>query len=66
MGAFAIASAPGLLVAVFAAGRLRGLSRHGRRTLSVILALGALVVAFRAVDVVRDEPPCCHAAAEVG
>ena len=66
MGAFAIASAPGLLAAGFAAARLRGLSHHGRRTLSVILALGALLIAFRSVDAVREEPPCCHAAAEVG
>ena len=66
MGAFAVVSSPGLLAASFAASRLRGLSRPGRRTLSVILALGALVVAFRAVDVYRAEPPCCHAAAEVG
>lgn len=65
MGAFAVVSSPGLLAAGFAASRLRGLSRTGRRTLSVILALGALVVAFRAVDVYRAEPPCCHAS-EVG
>lgn len=65
MGAFAVVSSPGLLAAGFAASRLRGLSRPGRRTLSVILALGALLVAFRAVDVYREEPPCCHAS-EVG
>jgi len=66
MGAFALASSPGLLAAGFAAGRLQGLSRTGRRTLSVLLALGALVVAFRAIDAHRAEPPCCHATAEVG
>ncbi len=65
MGAFALASAPGLLAAGFAASHLRRLSQTGRRTLSVILALGALVVAFRAIDAHRAEPPCCHAAAEV-
>lgn len=65
MGAFALASAPGLLLAGFAGSRLRSLSLTGRRTLSVVLALGALVVAFRAVDAYRAEPPCCHAMAEV-
>ena len=67
MGAFALASAPGLWAASWAAGRLRRLSLGGRRALSVLLALGALVVALRAVDAHQEEPPCCHAsAAHVG
>ncbi|MAQ15298.1 MAG: hypothetical protein CMN30_10960 [Sandaracinus sp.] len=61
MLAFAIASSPGLWAASWAAARLRGLSLTGRRVLSVALALGALVVTFRAVDAFRTETPsCCH------